>query len=345
MQALVASLNLNLHHLFSSLSKRVDTVALLSICIALVLVIVYLLLWVASRRRRPNLQSILQPYQLTSGFGDTLAAGPMVLTVPILTAPAERMEASVTGTKFGRWLKQTLERAGVQLKPGELLMIWGVGSIIMMALGWLLAGFVGVLVVLILALAVPPAVLQVMVDKRARQFTAQLPDVLKLTSSSLRAGFSLVQGLESVSRQVREPSRSELQRVLAEARLGRPIEDAMEAAAARINNRDFSESVIAVRIQQETGGNLAALFDTLAETMVQRLRMRREVRALTAEGRLTAWILGALPPALGLFIFFVNRAYIEVLFTTTAGKAMLIGGLLLELFGFFWMFRTVKVEI
>ena len=152
------------------------------------------------------------------------------------------------------------------------------------------------------------ATLHILADRRAKMFGAQLPDVLKLTSSSLRAGFSLLQGLESVTRQIREPSKGELQRVLAEARLGRPLEDALEAAAARIRNRDFTESVVAVRIQQESGGNLAVLFDTLAETMVQRVRMRREVRSLTAEGRLSAYILGILPPALAIFIFVVDRA-------------------------------------
>ncbi len=178
----------------------------------------------------------------------------------------------------------------------------------------------GLVLVAIIVIVVPLAVLQTFVDRRSRLFASQLPDVLKLTASSLRAGFSLVQGLDSVTRQVREPSRGELQRVLAEARLGRPIDEALGDAAARIHNRDFSESVVAVRIQQETGGNLAGLFDTLAETMVQRLQMRRQVRTLTAEGRLSAYILGIMPLALGIFIFVVNRPYELVLFHSTAGK-------------------------
>jgi tight adherence protein B len=208
----------------------------------------------------------------------------------------------------------------------------------------MLAGLVGLLIVLVLALVIPVGALQAMVDRRAKLFAAQLPDVLKLTSSSLRAGFSLLQGLESVTKQIRDPSKTELQRVLAEARLGRPLEDALEAAAERIHNRDFTESVLAVRIQQESGGNLAVLFDTLAETMVQRVRMRREVRTLTAEGRLSAYILGIMPLALAVFIFVVNRPYMMVLFHTTAGKVMLVGGLVLEIVGFYWMFRTVKID-
>jgi len=96
------------------------------------------------------------------------------------------------------------------------------------------------------------AVLRVLVDRRTRLFGSQLPDVLKLTSSSLRAGFSLLQGLESVTKQVKEPSKGEFQRVLAEA-VSAALEDALEAAADRIQNRDFTESVVAVRIQQESG--------------------------------------------------------------------------------------------
>jgi tight adherence protein B len=211
-------------------------------------------------------------------------------------------------------------------------------------LAWLLAGWVGLLIALVLSAVTPIAVLNILVDRRSKLFASQLPDVLKLTSSSLRAGFSLIQGLESVTRQMREPSKVELQRVLAEARLGRPLEDALEAAADRIRNRDFTESVVAVRIQQESGGNLAVLFDTLAETMVQRVRMRREVRALTAEGRLSAYILGLLPPALAVFIYVVDRAYMSVLFHTFAGKVMLVTGIVLELVGFFWMWRTVKID-
>jgi tight adherence protein B len=257
---------------------------------------------------------------------------------------ASRVQSPVTGTRLGDWLDDLLERAGSRIRLGELLTIWVVGGVIFTLLGWLLAGFVGLLIVLILSAITPVAVLHVLVDRRARMFGSQLPDVLKLTSSSLRAGFSLLQGLESVTKQMKEPSKGELQRVLAEARLGRPLEDALEAAAERIRNRDFTESVVAVRIQQESGGNLAVLFDTLAETMVQRVRMRREVRTLTAEGRLSAYILGIMPPALAVFIYVVDRTYMMVLFHTFPGKVMLIGGLVLEIAGFFWMWHTVKIE-
>ena len=343
--SLVASVGSGIEHFFVTLDHRVSPIGLAAIGVAVAGLVVYAALWLASRYRRPSLADILEPYRVNPGTGQVAAGPAPVLTLPILTRTAARLQVPVTGTRFGRWLDTMLERAGSRLQVGELLTIWAIGGVILLVLGWLLAGLVGTLIVLILVLILPLAGLQAVVDRRSQLFGSQLPDVLKLTASSLRAGFSLMQGLESVARQVREPSRGELQRVLAEARLGRPVDDALEAAAARIRNRDFTESVVAVRIQQETGGNLATLFDTLAETMIGRVRMRREVRALTSEGRLSAYILGALPLGLGVFIFFVNRPYLLVLFHTLAGKVMLVGGLVLQIVGFFWMYRTVKIDI
>jgi Flp pilus assembly protein TadB len=297
------------------------------------------------RRRPPNLSEILGAYSIlpVEGQQNTDDAGTL-LTLPVLKRLSVTLESYLGDTRVGRWLTMMLDRSGIRAKLGELLVIWLIAGLALILLAWVLAGVLGIFIVLILLVVVPPAALQGAVDHRAKLFASQLPDALKLTASSLRAGFSLLQGLEAVTKQLREPSAGELQRVLTEARLGRPVEEALEGAAARIRNRDFSESVAAVRIQQEAGGNLAALFDTLAETMVQRLRLRREVHTLTAEGRLSAYILGLMPLLLGILIFTINRAYMEVLFQTFAGKVMLIGGLLLQIVGFYWMYRIVDIE-
>jgi len=327
------------------LGDKISPVGIAAIGLAAAALLAYLILWLVSRFHRPSLAAVLEPYRMIGGPGQEVPGPAPVITMPWLQGIAGRLQAPLGVTRLGRALDNMLERAGSRLRVGELITIWALGGVIFVALGWLLAGLVGLLLVAIIVIVLPLAVLQTFVDRRARLFASQLPDVLKLTASSLRAGFSLVQGLDSVTRQVREPSKGELQRVLAEARLGRPIDEALGDSAARIRNRDFSESVVAVRIQQETGGNLAGLFDTLAETMVQRLQMRRQVRALTAEGRLSAYILGIMPLALGIFIFVVDRKYELVLFHSTAGNIMLIGGLVLILVGFFWMYKTVKIEV
>ena len=126
---------------------------------------------------------------------------------------------------------------------------------------------------------------------RQLRFERQLPDTLTLLASSLRAGFSLMQGLEAVAQEISDPMQKELQRVFTEVRLGRPVEDALGDAADRMDSNDLRWTVMAIRIQREVGGNLAVLLDTVADTMVKRERIRRELRALTAEGRLSAIVL------------------------------------------------------
>ncbi|MHB1572099.1 MAG: type II secretion system F family protein, partial [Solirubrobacteraceae bacterium] len=187
--------------------------------------------------------------------------------------------------------------------------------------------------------------LEGLAGQRRRRFTAQLPDVLQVLAGTLRAGFSFAQGLDAVVEDVAPPMNKELRRALAGARLGMPIEDALSETAERVDSADFSWTVMAIRIQREVGGNLAEILDTVSNTMVERSRLRREVRTLTAEGRLSAIILGVMPIVIGLFIYVINPTYLQVLFQTTPGEIALLGGGVLELFGAWWMYRTIQIEI
>ena len=137
----------------------------------------------------------------------------------------------------------------------------------------------------------------------------------------------------------------ELRRVVTEARLGRPLEQALDGVAERMESGDFTWAVMAIRIQREVGGNLAELLVTVAETMTERERLRRDVNALTAEGKISAIVLGLLPIGLGFFIYTTNPEYMEPLFEETIGKIMLGGSILLALFGFWWMKKTIEIDI
>ena len=150
--------------------------------------------------------------------------------------------------------------------------------------------------------------LEIRRKKRLRKFEEQLPDVLNLLSGSMRAGFSFAQGLEAVADEAPEPSKRELQRAFAESRLGRPIEDALEDSANRMHSVDLTWAVMAIRIQREVGGNLAELLDTVARTMTERERLKREILTLTAEGRMSGWILGVFPLLFGLLLYMVQPA-------------------------------------
>ena len=138
-------------------------------------------------------------------------------------------------------------------------------------------------------------------------------------SGSLAAGLSLAQSVDTIVREGVEPISSEFKRVLIEARLGVALEDALESVADRFDSKDFAWVVMAIKIQRQVGGNLAELLETVAATMREREYMRRQVAALSAEGKLSAWVLGGLPPLFMLYLLLTNRDYVMVLFTDPIG--------------------------
>jgi tight adherence protein B len=182
-------------------------------------------------------------------------------------------------------------------------------------------------------------------NRRLKAFEAQLPDTLNLLAGSLRAGYSFLQCVEAVAEETVDPMARELRRVLAEARLGRPVEDALSDAAARMQSQDFEWAVMAVSIQREVGGNLAELLSTVSDTMTQRARMHGEVKALTAEGRISAIIMGLLPVGLGLFMFTAAPDYIGALFSSMVGWGMVVMSTVMALVGVAWIQKIVKVEV
>ncbi len=182
-------------------------------------------------------------------------------------------------------------------------------------------------------------------SRRRKAFNSQLPDTLQLMSGSLAAGLSLAQSVDTIVREGVEPVSTEFKRVLVETRLGVGLEEALDGVAERFESKDFGWVVMAIKIQRQVGGNLAELLDTVAATMREREYMRRQVAALAAEGKLSAWVLGGLPPLFLLYLLLTNRDYVIVMFTEPLGWAMLTGaGMLLGL-GIFWMSRLIKVEV
>jgi tight adherence protein B len=169
---------------------------------------------------------------------------------------------------------------------------------------------------------------------------------LQLIVGSLRSGFSLAQAIDAVVQDsTPSPLTVEFGRAIAEVRLGADLDSALERVAERVGNDDLAWAVMAVRIQRETGGNLAEVLETTVETLRERDRLRRHVQALSAEGRLSAYILIGLPFALAGWLLVVRRDYLSVLWTTSAGLTMLIGAAVLMALGIVWMLRWMKVEV
>lgn len=241
-------------------------------------------------------------------------------------------------------LQLRLDRAGSRLRVGELLAINIAGPIVALALGIVFGNvLLGLVCAVILGLA-PTTLLAQRERKRIIAFESQLPDALQLLAGTLRAGFSVSQAIAAVADDIGAPIGQELRRAVIESQLGRPLEDALDAVAIRVGSADLAFAAVAIRVQREIGGNLAEILDTVAHTIVERQRMQREVRALTAEGRASAWVLGALPLMLLGFMALTNRSYLAPL-THGIGLVIAASSILLMMVGFIWMNRIVDIEV
>ena len=246
-----------------------------------------------------------------------------------------------------RSLDSRLEAAGLPLRTAEWMLLH-VSAAVGTALVLLVAArgaVVPMIIGLVLGLTVPWLFLSFTKTRRENRFLSQLPDTLQLLAGSLAAGYSLPQAMDSVVRESVPPISTEFNRALIEARLGLLPEDALDGIATRTASRDFSWIVMAIRIQREVGGNLAELLSTVADTLRERERLRRQVQALSAEGRLSGLILGALPVVFALYLILVRPDYINPLFTTQIGLMLLITGTVVLVIGGFWMSKVIKVEV
>jgi tight adherence protein B len=258
---------------------------------------------------------------------------------------AEKALASNAG--LAAKVADRLEGAGLALKAPEWLLMhigiaFGAGIF-----GFLITGAnpIGAVVFLFLGALGPWLYLSFKRSRRLRAFEGGLADTLQLMSGSLSAGLSLAQSLDTIVREGTEPVTSEFRRVIVESRLGVGIEDALEGVAQRMKSQDFVWVVMAIRIQREVGGNLAELLNTVAATLREREYLRRHVKALSAEGRLSTWILGGLPPVFLLYLTLSKPSYVEPLYTTLVGYLMLGVMAVLLIIGVLWMNKVSKVDV
>ncbi len=238
--------------------------------------------------------------------------------------------------KSKQWssLSRLLERGDVPLKTVEFAyVILGSGLL----LGFLVSvmGLHGIFLVIafLVGAMIPVGYVWRKSKKRLAAFDEQLPDLLMAVAASLKAGHSFKQGIQTLVEEAQDPAKKEFQRVLAEASLGRQIDDSMTDMAERLGSKNFSFIVTAVTIQNQVGGSLAGLFDMVADTVRQRQQFSRKIKALTAMGRASAYVLIALPIFLALLLTAINHKYMSPLFFTSAGHKLIIVGLIMMTIG------------
>ena len=270
---------------------------------------------------------------------------PFLQRIPLLNRFSQAAEEEVRRRGLLSGVSAALEQANVPMTPGEaILAMFGlaaVGGVFLAIFNSALFGAVafGVLLLVFIFL------INYAGNRERKRFEKQLPDTLTLLSTSLRAGYSLLQAIEAVAQEAPDPTAREFSRSVAEARLGRSVPDALTGIVARTQSKDFEWATMAVEIQREVGGNLAEVLQTVADTMMARNRLKGEINALTAEGRISAIVLGSLPFALGVFLWFNNRDYLQPLIDATMGRVALVAGLVLMAGGILWLRKIVNIEV
>ncbi len=260
-----------------------------------------------------------------------------------LTSRAETAADRVLASVPARGIDRTLDRAGIAMRPAEYLVLSASLGVTATILAYAALGPVAGVATFGLAVAGPRLLLRVMAGRRRSAFADQFEGTLQIISGSLRAGYGLMQAISTVGSESPSPTKEEFGRVVVENQLGRSVEDSLRAMSERMDNEDLRWIVEAIDIQYEVGGNLAEVLDTVAETIRDRSQIRRQVKALSAEGRLSAGILIALPFGLAAMIAVVSPDYLADLTGSTLGRVMIGVALVLVGIGAVWIKRIVKV--
>ncbi|MFA5881103.1 MAG: type II secretion system F family protein [Eubacteriales bacterium] len=239
-----------------------------------------------------------------------------------------------------------LIKANIPLRGEEYILInfllmFGLGLLLILITRNAILGWIGV----ITGFMVPKVIVKRMKLKRVQKFNSQIGDALVVMSNSMRAGFSFLQATEMVSKEMPSPICDEFARTLREMNLGTPTEEALLNLTTRIESEDLDLVITAVLIQRQVGGNLAEILDGISHTIRERIRIKGEIKTLTAQGRVSGIIVGVLPVVIGLVLSVINPSYIGALFTNPTGWAMLTAGVISQTIGIALIKKTVDIKV
>jgi tight adherence protein B len=254
-------------------------------------------------------------------------------------------ERSLEATKWWTRFKETLELAEIRM-PASRIALWTLAATLFVM--WLAALILGSPLFALLGLAVPWFVRSLIhrkLERRRKQFAEQLPDNLQVLASALRAGHSFVGALSVVIDDADEPARSEFRRVVADEQLGVPLEDAIRTVVKRMGNEDLDQVALVAALQRQTGGNMAEVLERVTETIRERFELRRMVQTLTAQGRMSRWIVSALPVVLLIAISVINPEYIQPLFASTGGRIALMFAAVMLVAGSLVIKKIVHIKV
>ena len=252
----------------------------------------------------------------------------------------------LSNIRHARGLDFKMQKAGIPLLGTEFLILLGLSALLSAAIVSIVSKklFAGVLVAIVVVAAEWVYVL-LKISRREAAFTNQLGDCLMMVANAMRAGFSFLQAMDLIAKEMEPPISEEFKHVMRDINLGASVERALDDMDKRVSSPDFSLVVTAVLIQQQVGGDLAHILDTISDTIQDRIRMRREIYTLTSQGRISGYILGVLPFALAAFISVTNPGYLEPLFTERLGQIAIGISIIMVLVGFIIIQRIVDIDV
>jgi tight adherence protein B len=300
-----------------------------------------------------------------------VAAALLLLTLVVLPAgpgrvPLSRLDPSVVPTpsalagagaaagaavervlirrgQLARW-SDALEHAGIVMSLPDFVLVVGMVALVAGAIGTVIGGFLLGLLLLVLVPLGARLLVSLRTKRRRGAFADQLDDSLQLLASSLRAGHSLLRALDGLSQEAEEPTATEFARIVNETRVGRDLSEALDELAGRMGSDDFTWIAQAIAIHREVGGNLAEVLDAVGNTIRERNAIRRQVKALAAEGKLSAIVLMALPFVVTGFLALVQPTFIDRFTGSGLGWAMLVAAGLLLVVGGLWLKKMVSIR-
>jgi tight adherence protein B len=249
-------------------------------------------------------------------------------------------------TKWAKIYSRKMMEAGLPIRGEEFLIfllftIVGSASIVAILakhfVGFLIGGFAG--------FALPNWALQWRINRRKMLLENQLADALTIISAGLSAGYSFLQSARLAADQLPPPISEELDRVVRLASLGMPVEQALQIMAERVQSYDYDITVSAILVQLRRGGNLSRILSTVADTIRQRIELRGEIAASTAQARFSGWILMGLPFAVATLVFIINPTWMRLLLDTDLGRKMILTGLVMQAMGMLWIRKLLQVEL
>ena len=270
------------------------------------------------------------------------AAPPTSIFTRLTDQTVKALNKGVRRGRTGILNRDKLDAAGLKKEPGDYVLIAGAVTFVAVVLGFLLGGLAPAVLMLVLTPVGLVMFLNVLVSRRRKKFDDQVPDTLQMFSGGLRAGHSLLRAIDAAAQESDAPMTEELNRVVNETRIGRDLGESLDEVARRTDNEDFGWIARSVEIHREVGGDLAEVLDHVGETIRDRNQIRGQVRALSAEGRISALVLIALPVVMFIGLTLFNPLYSKVFMSTLPGYLMIAAVVVLLSVGSFWLSRLIK---